>query len=459
MSASSIMEPTVVSRLQQLLGREATVADPAKLQEVAIDGCAPQAIALPSSAEEIAATLRVAGEQDWVVVPVGGGTRLHVGRAPERVDLALSLEKLNRILTYDPGDLTISVEAGMRIHSVQAECRQNRQLLPLDTSAGATIGGALASAENGPWRAGFGASRDFCIGVEFITGDGFCGRGGGRVVKNVAGYDLMKLMIGSFGSLGVIVSANFKLFPLPAQTLTCLCEFDSLATLIEFRDWLLRSPLSPMAAEVVNPPAVEYFSDAAPRDPDEWAPPTAVAENAPAWQLALQFAGSDRVLARCRQELGEAEHRTLRGEEEAAFWRGLRNFEQRVMSRHRNALIFQVQVPISETSSAIEAASAAATDYNFLAAVIGRVTTGTFVVAFLTLAIDPPAVTQFASAASAFRSRLSKAASAVVLRCPVEAKRHFDVWGSTPIDLELMRKIKRAMDAKNVLNRGRFMVE
>lgn len=459
MSASSIMEPTVVSRLQQLLGREATVADPAKLQEAAIDGCAPQAIALPGSAEEIAAILRIAGEQDWVVVPVGGGTRLQVGRAPERVDLVLSLEKLNRILTYDPGDLTISMEAGARVDFVQAECARNRQLLPLDAAAGATIGGALSSAESGPWRAGFGATRDFCIGIEFITGDGLSGRGGGRVVKNVAGYDLMKLMIGSFGSLGVIVSANFKLFPLPAQTMTCLCEFDSLTALIEFRDWLLRSPLSPMAAEVVNPPAVEYFSDTPPRDPDEWAPEAAVAESAPPWQLALQFAGTDRVLARCRRELGEAEHQTLRGEEEARFWRGVHGFEQRVITRHRNALVFQVQVPISETRNAIEAASAAATDYNFLAAVIGRATTGSLVIAFLTLAIDPPAVTQFASAASAFRSRLSKAASAVVLRCPVEAKRHFDVWGSIPTDLELMRKIKRAMDPKNVLNRGRFMVE
>jgi glycolate oxidase FAD binding subunit len=306
-------------------------------------------------------------------------------------------------------------------------------------------------------RSGFGGLRDFCIGVSFITGDGANARGGGRVVKNVAGYDLMKLMIGSYGSLGVIVSANFKLFPMPQQTMTCVCQFDSVAELFRFRDNLLKSPVSPLSAEIISPPAVEYLSDAEPRDPDSWAPAEPLVASEPRWRLALRFSGSDRVLARCRKEVGSCLTRELVTSEEQNFWSKLRDFEETVIKRHRNAMVFHVDVPIAESRAAIEAAQTAATDYNFVAATAGRATLGSFIIAFIPLAIDPPAATQFAGAASDFRSRLSRAASAVAVRCPLEAKRHFDIWGSSPTDLQLMQKIKRALDPKGILNQGRFL--
>jgi glycolate oxidase FAD binding subunit len=306
-------------------------------------------------------------------------------------------------------------------------------------------------------RTAFGGLRDFCIGISFITGDGANARGGGRVVKNVAGYDLMKLIIGSYGSLGVIVSANFKLFPMPQQTMTCMCEFDSGIELFHFCDNLLKSPLSPLSAEIISPPAVEYLSDAAPRDPDSWAPTAPVAASEPRWQLAVRFSGSDRVLARCRKEVGSCASHELVASEEQSFWTKLRDFEETVVKPHRNAMVFHVEVPIAESRAAIEAAQTAAIDYNFVAATVGRATLGSFVIAFVPVAIDPPAVTQFAGAASDFRSHLSRSASAIAVRCPLEAKQHFDVWGSSPTDLQLMQKIKRALDPKGILNRGRFL--
>jgi glycolate oxidase FAD binding subunit len=267
----------------------------------------------------------------------------------------------------------------------------------------------------------------------------------------------MKLMIGSYGSLGVIVSANFKLFPMPQQTMTCVCEFESAAGFFQFRDYLLKSPLSPLLAEIISPPALEYLSDVAPRDPDSWAPTEPVVASEPNWQLALRFSGSDRALARCRKELGSCLTRELVTSEEQSFWTKLREFEETIIKRHRNAMVFHLEVPIAESQAAIEAAQTAATDYNFVAATVGRATLGSFIIAFIPLAIDPPGVTQFAGAASDFRSRLSRAASAVAVRCPLEAKQHFDIWGSSPTDLELMQKIKRALDPKGILNRGRFL--
>ena len=456
-SPSTAIQPGIVSRLETLLGPSLVLPGERVTEKYAIEGMMPQVVLRPDSVEQIAAALRVANEENWTVVPFGGGTRQRVGTTPEKVEIVLSTEKLNAIEAYDPGDLTIGLQAGVSIARATEACAQHRQLLPIEAAAGSTIGGALATGASGPLRCGFGGLRDFCIGVNFITGDGAFGRGGGRVVKNVAGYDLTKLMIGSYGSLCVIVSANFKLFPLPQQTRTFLCEFESMADVFCFRDRLVKSPLSPLAAELISPDAVEYLSDAEPRDPDSWAPASPLANSDRRWQLSVRFAGSDRVLARCRKELDIRASRELGGTEDRDFWAKLGDFERRVMQRNRNAMIFQLEVPIAESQSALEAGQTAATNYNFVVAAIGRATLGSFLVALLPLAIDPPAVTQFAGAASDFRSRLSRAASAVAVRCPHEAKLHFDVWGSTPTDLELMKKIKRALDPEGILNRGRFL--
>jgi glycolate oxidase FAD binding subunit len=452
------MRPSLASRFESLFDRRSVLSEQSSVEPYAIDGEIPQLVLLPASVEQVSAALRVANEENWPVVPFGGGTRQQVGRSLQGVDLVLSTERLNQIEAYDPGDLTIALEGGANLQRVVQKCAEHRQLLPLEGAERATIGGTLASAESGPLRTGFGAARDFCIGVSFITGDGVSARAGGRVVKNVAGYDLMKLMIGSYGTLGIIVSANFKLFPMPQRTMTCVCEFESLAEALKVRDWLLRSPLSPIAAELLNPPALEYLGDREARDPDEWAPETQRSVEKTSWQLAIRFTGSERVLARCRRELRSSISKELHDVEESDFWKRLASFEQSVIQRHRNAMIFEVNVPIAEAESALEAARIAATDYNFLAAIIGRATIGSFVMAFLTLALDPPAVTQFASAASDFRSRLSKSSSAVVVHCPREAKQHFDVWGSVPTDLELMQKVKHTLDPKGILNRGRFLV-
>jgi len=267
----------------------------------------------------------------------------------------------------------------------------------------------------------------------------------------------MKLVIGSYGSLVVITSANFKVFPNPQQTITFICEFSSRSDAIRLRDTLITSPLSPLACEIVSPAATEYLRDVEPRDPDKWAPEAPSSGSAP-WKVVLRFAGSDRVLERIRRELSASISSDLNGTEETEFWHQIGAFEQRLVRRHRNAMLFHVDVPIAQSQGVFEAADAAATDYNFVTATVGRATIGSFSIGLLPLAVDPPGVMQYAAAASDFRSRLSKSASAIVVRCPREAKQHFDVWGSTPTDIDLMRKVKRALDPGGILNRGRFLV-
>lgn len=450
------MQAGMDSRFESLLGRGCVLVESALVQRYAIDGVSPNLVVNPQDGEQVSAVLRVCDEEKWGVVPFGSGTQQDVGKSPEQVDVVLSTEKLNRIQAYDSGDLTISLEAGVPLAQAVAACAEHRQLLPFEAPGRATVGGALATSQSGPLRAGFGSPRDFCIGITFVTGDGIVGRGGGRVVKNVAGYDLMKLLIGSYGSLGVITSANFKLFPAPKQTTTLICDFNSLPEALALRDWLIKSPLSPIACEVINSVAVEFLRNSEPRDPDDWAPEKSNTPDKVNWRLAIRFAGSDHVLARVRKDLCSSSE--VGGIEEVELWKQIGTYEEQVAARHKNAMIFHLEVPMAQSQSALEAADAAATNYNFVVAVIGRATIGSFVIGFLPLAIDPPSVTQYAGAASDFRSRLSKASSAIVVRCPREAKQHFDVWGSAPTDVDLMRKVKHALDPRGILNPGRFLV-
>ena len=436
------------SDLAAIVGDQHALDDPAGLERFAIEEVVARVAVTPGSEEEVAEILKFASARDLVVVPAGGFTRQMTGGVPARVDILLRTTRLNAIEHYDPGDLTIGVGAGMSLAALQSKLAQHGQLLPLDSPrpGAATIGGALAVAAHGPLKHGYGGVRDFCIGVRFVTSDGRIAKGGGRVVKNVAGYDLMKLMIGSYGTLGVIVSANFKLFPAPRQTRTFVLKFLLANGAIQFRNRLLRSPLTPLCLELVSPRAAEVLRDRS----------GLAADNT--WQLLLRAAGSDAVLSRYRAELGNYVEEELEGDREASAWRAIGDFENEVAARYGNAMLMQVSVPLDWVAETVTSADRAATAHEFISGMVGQVGVGSLIVAYVPVNPDVPAAMQYANAASALRGCLPRDASLVVTRCPTEAKTHFSVWGSTPNDLEIMRAIKRAFDPADVLNRGRFLV-
>ncbi len=444
------------------VGAAHVVTDAETRSAHAVDGVTPQCVVEPADAAEVAAVLRFASENDLVVVPSGNGSKLESGLVPERVDIVLRTRRLNTLEFYDPGDLTIGAGVGMTLAELDAKLAPNQQFLPLDAAHGneTTLGGALATAARGPLRHAYGSARDYCIGMRFVTGDGLIVQGGGRVVKNVAGYDLMKLLIGSHGTLGVIVSANFKLFPRPrAESLrTFACSFPTMDEALAFRDHLLRSPLTPVCLDLVSPRAQEYLEDAGTaREVEDIEPgeqrPAPVAH----WRVLIRAAGSERVLARYRREMG-GDVRELEGKAEADEWSKLSNFAARVLERHHNGMILQLSAPTAEVASALQAAESAALDNNLLPAAIGRAGAGTLLIAFIPLSVDPPSAMQYANAVSALRASLPYGASAWVTHAPREARLRFNVWGTSPTDLDCMREVKHALDPKNILNRGRYMV-
>ena len=176
----------------------------------------------PRTAEELAAMLHEAGQQKLGVAPVGGGRASAMGNPPARRDVELHTRHLDRVIEHSQADMVVSVEAGITLEAMQAHLAKAGQFLPLDpfNSPGHTIGGLLATGWTGPLRLRFGSPRDFLIGIRVALPDGKLASGGGRVVKNVSGYDMMKLHYGALGTLGVIVAASFKVFPRPLHDVT-----------------------------------------------------------------------------------------------------------------------------------------------------------------------------------------------------------------------------------------------
>lgn len=203
----------------------------------------------PASAEELARLLHEAASAKLAVMPVGGGRAMGMGNPVQRCDVLMNTTRLDRVIEHSQADMVVSVEAGITIEALQAELDRAGQFLPVDPfgSPGHTVGGLLATGWTGPLRMRYGSARDFLIGIRIALPDGKLASGGGRVVKNVSGYDMMKLHYGALGSLGVIVAASFKVFPRPLHDLTVSTDGGW-----EAAQQAMAAPLAPSALELFS---------------------------------------------------------------------------------------------------------------------------------------------------------------------------------------------------------------
>src|SRR5579859_2731137 len=280
------------SRLGDIVGAANVTDEPARLAAYEVDGVRPSAAARPGTAEEVAELVKLAVAEKLAVIPMGARTKLGIGMPPARYDLAIDMTRLDRVISYDPGDLTLSVETGIPLAKLAATLTEHKQFVPLAVPfyERATIGGTLASGVDSPLRQMYGTARDFVLGMEFVTGDGALAKSGGRVVKNVSGYDLHKLMLGAIGSLGIITRINFKTFPLPAETRGWLAVFSRHEDAFAFAQSIRKSPLAPHTLDIFDERAAALFRADVQLDKSQWG-------------VAVSAAGNEKVMERCLRDL------------------------------------------------------------------------------------------------------------------------------------------------------------
>ena len=220
-----------------------------------VSGRTPQAVVTPGSVQEVSELMAASSREGWRVVPAGAGSWLGAGGVPDGVDIVLSTGALNSIVEYEPADLTVTVEAGVTLGSISRVCGAEGQWLPLDPAGGeeGTLGATLATASYGPLHAAYGVPRDHLLGVTVVAGDGRVLSFGGKVVKNVAGFDLGKLMVGSWGTLGVITSATLRLHPVPQRDVTIVLSGAPRERLVDAARTLATGALPISALELVEP--------------------------------------------------------------------------------------------------------------------------------------------------------------------------------------------------------------
>ena len=233
----------------------ARVTDPA---EYAMSGRPPLLAIRPANREELGEALRAATRESLGVVPWGGGVALARENAPPRYDVALDLRGLDRVVEYEPDDLTLTAECGVTIESLRERLAARGQELPIEAAEawGATLGGALAANASGPRRLALGAPRDRILGARFALGDGTLARSGGKVVKNVAGYGIHRLLCGSRGSLAVIVEATVKLLPAPAARAALIYGLAA-GDLADSRRWADLPRMEPAVLTVIGRAAAD----------------------------------------------------------------------------------------------------------------------------------------------------------------------------------------------------------
>jgi glycolate oxidase FAD binding subunit len=390
---------------------------------VAICGLQPRLVLEPSNEIELAGALRLADDAKLAVILRGGSTKLDWGNPPQRADLIISTARLNKIIEHVWADLTVSVEAGCPIQKLQSALAEHGQRLAIDPlwPENATIGGALSTNDSGSLRLRFGALRDLIIGVTIALPDGTLASSGGKVVKNVAGYDLPKLVTGAFGTLGVITRAIFRLHPLPHHTKTLSVSAENLETaqrlLLAVQDSQLAHSALQTRAGLNAQPIVDIL-----------------------------FEGTEEGIAAQEAQFRNLAHPSNVSEPPDTIW----NASRELWNSATSAAIAKITALPASIARCIQAVERIAAGHNAQWNLVMQA----FGIGSLRLDTSPA---NLHAILSELRGELERdGASLTVLHHPA-AMPHLDAWGNPGDALPLMRAIKAQLDPKCTLNPGRFV--
>jgi glycolate oxidase FAD binding subunit len=422
-------------QLESEIGVTAVEIAGEKLANHTVAARKPAVLCIPDAAEKLATALRLCDAAEAAVIPWGGGTAMAVGNPPRECDVVIALNRLNRLLEHDDANLTTTVEAGMSLAQLQGITARQNQFAPFDPphAERATIGGIIAANLNGPRRMSHGSVRDLVTGMKVVLASGEQIKAGGKVVKNVAGYDMCKLFVGSLGTLGIITEVTLRTAPVPERAATLLAS-GTLSQVLRVSEQISRSPLLPAAVVILKLEANEMARHSLQQ-----------------WAIAVCTEGFTESVSRHLDDMKNIAVRnglnadTFESDAHRRFWGTIRDFP--LMP---DRLVYRLTLPrasvlglekawqnwqISEGSPALIADAAAGTVWISVAA---QLSAGAWFSKLISFARD-------------------SGGHAVMFAAPANLKEGLDVWGSRPTALSLMREVKRQFDPKNLLNPGRFV--
>ena len=438
----------LATALQSVVGEKHLLTDVAAAP-YAVDDVLPSLVATPEDETQVADVLRLADEHDATVFPRGGGSHTPLGATPERVDVVLSVERLRRQLAYEPGDMTTTVQAGMPLAELQGVLGVQDQFVALDppATAATTIGGVIATNASGPRRLLYGTARDAVLGISVATADGTRTKAGGRVVKNVTGYDLTKLYIGSLGTLGVVLELTFKVHPLPPGEETIGIACAGHADILPVLNALLRLPLRLNSLELLNAAVLKALQGSG-----------GFTVPASPYLFLARLEGDAAVSTGQKDRIAEA----LRGlslsaptdihdwqpEEQPRLWASLA-----AQAFLTDTVTVKVGLRITDLAAFCADIEALSTDPPWLL----HAHAGNGIVSVQIPAGDrnEEALLVQIQLLDACVARLN--GHRVIERAPVAVKRRCEVWGPVGDNFAVMQALKASYDPKRRLNPGRFI--
>ncbi len=393
----------------------------------------PSCIVYPNSQAELAEVIACAHRNNWRILPCGNGSKLSWGGLAVGVQVVVSTERLNQVIQHAVGDLTVTVEAGKKFAELQDTLATAKQFLALDPTApeSATIGGIVATADTGSLRQRYNGVRDQLLGITFVRADGQIAKAGGRVVKNVAGYDLMKLFTGSYGTLGIITQATFRIFPLPEVTGTVVLTGEAKA-IAQAATTLRGSALTPTAADLLSAQLVKRLG---------------IGQGL---GLVTRFASMTESVKEQSNRLMEVGQRLgLQGDlysagDESDLWQKLR--EQMGASTTEPVITCKIgMIPSAAVAILIQMDQATPQGVGLIHAGSGLGLLRWDCEQMLETVLNMRSLCQ------------ANGGFLTILEAPIKLKQQLEVWGYTGNALDIMRGIKQQFDPGNILSPGRFV--
>ncbi|MCY4553466.1 MAG: FAD-binding oxidoreductase [Candidatus Poribacteria bacterium] len=433
--------------LKHIIGESGILSDE-QIAAYTFDGYIPKAVVLPASVQEMQEVLQFASKKDLSVMPAGAGTKLGIGNLPQKVDLVLATTRLNSVVEYEPADLTVTLESGVRLAALQAVLAQHRQYLALDPpyTDRCTLGGIVATNASGSLRLRHGAARNQVLGLRVVHANGTVVKSGGKVVKNVAGYDLNKLYIGAFGTLGIITEVTLKLSPIPAHEAILVADFQNVQGAIDTGLSIIGSQILPMFVNLsINSDVVSPTTDSA---TDTKRPTLMVGFGGDPETVAWQLVQCQGIM----EQNGALGVTITEGESRVHLQEAIREFP--AVDRDTASVIAKLNLKrtdIAEFAARVMDASWAR-DVQVMA-LLGS--------GILYLSIPVTSDTDFEVLANTLtqlrQSAMEARGNLIVEAAPPELKQHIDVWGPVGDTLGLMKQVKDRFDAGGLLNPGRFV--